>query len=274
MTQEKNIEYYKLHSQSLDEWWEKLPWRKLYLQYEVDYLKNFVNKESQILEVGCGTGIFADSVYHQITKNIVGLDISSDNLKIAKLKGRKFKKVLSDADNMPFSDNSFDLLVYNAVLHHLPDLKNSLKEAYRVVKPGGYIFLTEPNAKSIGTILGAIYKPERIGKFIKFRKKTPKEIDFELLGNKEQRTIWPPVLKDALNSSGFDTKVFMTIRFLDNALRGLNLNLIRRNNSLYSVIKSIDEFLMKVPMVNQYGGYFYVLAQKSKNRQVSAYDTN
>ena len=43
----------------------------------------------------------------------------------------------SDAENLPFADNSFDIVYSNGVLHHTPDTERSIDEVYRVLKPGG-----------------------------------------------------------------------------------------------------------------------------------------
>lgn len=45
---------------------------------------------------------------------------------------------------MPFEDNSFDLIVAFSVLHHIPNVSKVLREMYRVAKPGGYVLLREP----------------------------------------------------------------------------------------------------------------------------------
>ncbi len=50
-----------------------------------------------------------------------------------------------DAAELPFEDESFDLVLGHAVLHHLPDLDASFREFHRVLKPGGVIFAGEPS---------------------------------------------------------------------------------------------------------------------------------
>ncbi len=43
----------------------------------------------------------------------------------------------SDAENLPFADNTFDIVYSNGVLHHTPDTRRAIAEVYRVLKPGG-----------------------------------------------------------------------------------------------------------------------------------------
>lgn len=52
---------------------------------------------------------------------------------------------VADAEGIPYEDNTFDLVVGHAVLHHIPDVELSLREVVRVLKPGGrFIFAGEP----------------------------------------------------------------------------------------------------------------------------------
>jgi SAM-dependent methyltransferase len=52
---------------------------------------------------------------------------------------------VADAETLPYDDDSFDLVVGHAVLHHIPDVEQSLREVLRVLKPGGrFVFAGEP----------------------------------------------------------------------------------------------------------------------------------
>lgn len=53
---------------------------------------------------------------------------------------------VADAEGIPYDDDTFDLVVGHAVLHHIPDVELSLREVVRVLKPGGrFIFAGEPS---------------------------------------------------------------------------------------------------------------------------------
>ena len=52
---------------------------------------------------------------------------------------------MADAERIPYDDGTFDLVVGHAVLHHIPDVEQSLREVLRVLKPGGrFVFAGEP----------------------------------------------------------------------------------------------------------------------------------
>jgi SAM-dependent methyltransferase len=60
--------------------------------------------------------------------------------------GLKVKAARADAESLPFADESFDLVLGHAVLHHLPDLRRAFSEFHRVLRPGGRIvFAGEPS---------------------------------------------------------------------------------------------------------------------------------
>lgn len=53
---------------------------------------------------------------------------------------------VADAETIPYEDDTFDLVVGHAVLHHIPDVEQSLREVLRVLKPGGrFVFADEPS---------------------------------------------------------------------------------------------------------------------------------
>ena len=55
---------------------------------------------------------------------------------------------MADAETLPYPDDTFDLVVGHAVLHHIPDLDQAMREILRVLKPGGrFVFAGEPTAK-------------------------------------------------------------------------------------------------------------------------------
>ena len=55
---------------------------------------------------------------------------------------------VADAERIPYDDDTFDLVVGHAVLHHIPDVELSFREVVRVLKPGGrFVFAGEPTTR-------------------------------------------------------------------------------------------------------------------------------
>ena len=87
----------------------------------------------------------------QAGARVTGCDFSFTALHIAREKlapqdARSLGAVVQgDAQNLPFSDNSFDLVVSCETIEHLPPVQNAVCEMHRVTRPGGKLFLTTPN---------------------------------------------------------------------------------------------------------------------------------
>lgn len=106
-------------------------------------LDKYIDEESdtQILDAGCGTGLFMDSLQRYSRKRIVGVDISPHALAFSR---RRPHSTVYQASviNLPFSDTSFDLITCNDVLHHVYSRNSEvLKEFYRILKPAGFLYL-------------------------------------------------------------------------------------------------------------------------------------
>jgi SAM-dependent methyltransferase len=105
------------------------------------------------LEIGAGTGYFSLNL---LQAGIVGeatcTDISPGMVKTlagnAARLGLDVKAARADAESLPFADQSFDLVLGHAVLHHLPHLTEAFSEFHRVLRPGGRIvFAGEPSRR-------------------------------------------------------------------------------------------------------------------------------
>jgi ubiquinone/menaquinone biosynthesis C-methylase UbiE len=119
------------------------------------------------LEIGSGTGYFSLNLMQEgVISELVATDVSAGMLE--SLSGTAAGLGLServetrqaDAEDLPFEDESFDLVLGHAVLHHIPDLAKAFSEFNRVLRPGGAIvFCGEPSA--YGDRLASV--PKRIG---------------------------------------------------------------------------------------------------------------
>lgn len=122
----------------------------------------------QALEIGAGTGYFSLNLASQgLIKNLTATDISPGMLKslakTAETLGVPVKTVVTEAEELPFPDDTFDVVLGHAVLHHIPNLDKAFSEFLRVLKPGGVIvFCGEPSR--YGDRLAAV--PKRTGSFV------------------------------------------------------------------------------------------------------------
>lgn len=98
----------------------------------------------KILDLGCGNARYY-KLFKEKGVDYTGIDFSENLIKIAQTKYPGIKLLSGDALNLPFENNSFDKVYSIAVLHHIPSKEfrlQFLKEAKRILKPGGKLILT------------------------------------------------------------------------------------------------------------------------------------
>ncbi len=102
------------------------------------------------LELGCGTGFFLlNLIQSGVARRGSVTDLSPGMVKVATRNGQSLGLDIdgrvADAEGIPYDDDTFDLVVGHAVLHHIPNVELSLREVVRVLKPGGrFVFAGEP----------------------------------------------------------------------------------------------------------------------------------
>jgi len=120
------------------------------------------------LEIGSGTGYFSLNLLQLgVIERLTATDISPGMLQrlsaTAEGLGLEVDTVATEAEKLPFDDESFDLVFGHAVLHHIPDLDRAFSEFRRVLRPGGAIaFAGEPSR--YGDRLAAV--PKRAGMLV------------------------------------------------------------------------------------------------------------
>ncbi|HLE89846.1 MAG TPA: class I SAM-dependent methyltransferase, partial [Anaerolineales bacterium] len=103
---------------------------------------------ARILELGCGHALLWKENVNRIPAewNITLSDLSSGMLDAAwrnlVVTGRAFKFEEIDAQSIPYGDETFDAVVANHMLYHVPDRPKAIAEVHRVLKPGGRLIAT------------------------------------------------------------------------------------------------------------------------------------
>jgi ubiquinone/menaquinone biosynthesis C-methylase UbiE len=173
------------------------------------------------LEIGSGTGYFSlNLVQLGLIERLTATDISPGMLEqlaatAATLGLEHVTTIVTEAETLPFDDESFDLVLGHAVLHHIPDLDRAFAEFKRVLRPGGRIvFAGEPSR--YGDRLAAL--PKRTGvlvaplwrRTVGARERALAEVDqsegHSLEGEVDVHAFAPADLRRLLERAGFDDR--------------------------------------------------------------------
>jgi len=124
--------------------WES-PAGKLRWARRVKMLSSHLGPGMSVLELGCGTGYFTRELARS-GADIIAIDVSPELLEIAgaNCSAPNVRYEIRNASALSYPGGMFDAVVGSSVLHHL-GIKEALREIYRVLKPTGTIYFTEPN---------------------------------------------------------------------------------------------------------------------------------
>jgi len=143
-----------------------------------------IKEGDTVLDLGCGAGFdcFLASKKVGTTGKVIGVDMTEEMIKKAKVNAKKLgiknvEFVLGEIEKLPIQDNSIDIIISNCVINLTPDKTKTFKEAYRVLKVGGRIYLSDivllgklseeqKNDKDLlsGCVAGALLKEDYLDK--------------------------------------------------------------------------------------------------------------
>ncbi len=140
-----NLDYYKKQYKSSI--FHKRGDRPFLYRFWVRYICRLKAK-GRLLEVGCGEGYFLKRI--QLYFNTFGTDICLDGINRAKVEADNTSFVVSDAINLPYKSDMFDIVVAFDLVEHLQCPKKFIKEAFRILKTWGVLIIKTPNPNSFG----------------------------------------------------------------------------------------------------------------------------
>ena len=97
----------------------------------------------KLLDAGCGTGWFSAKAVER-GADVTSMDLGEQLLDQVKKKCRS-TTICGSILEMPFPNNTFDIVISSEVIEHVPDPIKAIHEMHRVLKPGGSLVLTTPN---------------------------------------------------------------------------------------------------------------------------------
>ncbi len=173
------------------------------------------------LEIGSGTGYFSlNLVQLGIIGKLTATDISPGMLAQLATTAKSLgiddvTTVVTEAETLPFEDESFDLVLGHAVLHHIPDLDRAFAEFKRVLRPGGAIvFAGEPSRygdrlaalpKRTGNLVAPAWR-RVVGAHVRAVAETDQSEGHSLEGEVDVHAFAPADLRRLLERAGFEDR--------------------------------------------------------------------
>jgi ubiquinone/menaquinone biosynthesis C-methylase UbiE len=99
---------------------------------------------ARVLDVGCGSGAFT-ALLRERGYEVSGLDISPEQIAMAKRKLPEIEFIQGDAEDIPLGNGEADGVLLSGLVHHFPDPRRLAGEVRRVLKPGGRFVAFDPN---------------------------------------------------------------------------------------------------------------------------------
>lgn len=133
-----------------------------FAQTEAELLAGVVvDDNEQLIELGAGEG---GNLHHLRQRGVSPIGIERSRRKAAfaqHVTGAQF--IVGDAAALPLAEACCDVILIRDLLHHLPDRLAALREARRVLRPTGRLYVIEPNARSPLALLQALTEPAERG---------------------------------------------------------------------------------------------------------------
>jgi len=215
--------------------WES-PAGKVRWQRRVKMLTSHITATDHVLEIGCGTGYFTKEIV-KTGASVTAIDISPELLNIAKeeIPDTNVHFAIENAYDLSFEANCFDSIVGSSVLHHL-EIEKAISEMYRVLKPGGSLFFTEPN----------MMNPQ-----IALQKNIP-ALKRKLGDSPDETAFFRWSLMTLMRKTGFSDILIKPFDFLHPAI----------SPALIPFISSLGETVEKIPVLKEIAGSLYISARK------------
>jgi len=206
-----NLQQYDLLAK---DWWAEVgPFAALrdLCEPRLAFARSFVPdwKGLKVCDVGCGGG-FASEALAREGAEVTGVDIAKQALAVARdhaaASGLSINYQFASAENLPFDDASFDVVACFDVLEHVPDFAQVVREARRVLRPGGLFLFDTQNRNPLSSFVMITLLENLLGA-------VPK-------GTHDPRMfIKPDEMRESLASAGFAPPTLVGLRPIGVSLR-------------------------------------------------------
>jgi SAM-dependent methyltransferase len=206
-------------------------------QLLVPWILSGLRSGDRVLDIAGGSGSYASQIIRAAAVSVVGVDLSASMVRQRGEDPLLTENIVGDMEALPFDDETFDVAMIVAALHHVPDPVPALREARRVLRPQGQLFVFEPC--SLRNWRG---RPRPVG------------------GHSHEFAISSSWLIKQIRSAGLDIE---EVRGRNLAIRAIQPFVGAPSLSLYRAADRIDRIIGVIPGVARLGKIAMVRARRS-----------
>ncbi|WP_457551035.1 ArsR/SmtB family transcription factor [Desulfobacula sp.] len=172
--------------------WDRLK-REVFGNFDLNaMIKKKILFHGNISDLGCGTGELIESLCHDTSHKLIGIDSSPEMLEQARLRLSTIDNAelrLGELEHLPMKNREIDTAIMTMVLHHISQPELPIAEAYRVLKPDGQFILSDfqkHDQEKIKEIMGGSwlgFEKEKIKTWLTDAGFHLKELDFYPVNN-------------------------------------------------------------------------------------------
>ena len=178
----------------------------LAMRKRLDYIRTHILPErTRFLDCGCGAGSYVFELIDQLRLDAYGVEYDPGKVERAKLHSKYGYRISrGDLQSIGCDSEQYDYAMLNEVLEHVPDERVALREVYRILKPGGIMFIFSPNRWFPFETHGVHLKRSgrRIPHWVPFIPYIPLSVGKRFLSY-WARNYWPTELRQLVSSAGF-----------------------------------------------------------------------
>jgi SAM-dependent methyltransferase len=243
--------------------------KPLNLQRRVALAEPFLqDRPCSLLDCGCGAGGYVAAFDALPGIQAFGIEYEAGKVALALGRGLSPDRILrGDIQSMPYSDDSFDAVLLNEVLEHVPDHRLGLSEVCRVLRPGGTLLVFSPNRCYPFETHGVVSRRsgKRLPHYLPCVPWIPMKLGCRLF-TYPARNFWPWELRRLLTGFGFTVLDLDYVWQTFENLSGAQPAWIKRCRG---VLWATSRLLEKTPLLRMMGVSQFLALRKPGGREAS-----
>ena len=225
----------------------------LALARRLQYIRSYIQPGgARFLDCGCGKGDYVFELLNQFGLDAYGIEFDAQKVQRGKQHSAQAHRIAQgDIQAIESESNQWDYVMVNEVLEHVPDEHLALQEIYRILKPGGILFVFSPNRWFPFETHGVFLKRSgrRVPHWFPFIPYIPLNVGQRFL-RYPARNYWQTELRRLLSSVGF---VILKTGFLWQTFEDISGRQPAGIRLAKPVLRKVADLCASVPFIRRFG---------------------